>query len=59
MLQPPPIDPSTAEGRASRTALLRAWVEISAWLAVYREANGELHNIHSEPAACRAVRLIQ
>ncbi|KAM5538031.1 hypothetical protein V8D89_008228 [Ganoderma adspersum] len=41
VLQPPPIDPSTAEGRASRTTLLRAWVELSAWLAIYREENKE------------------
>ena len=40
-LQPPPIDPSTAEGRASRTKLLRAWVELSAWLAIYEKANSE------------------
>ncbi|TBU41273.1 cysteine proteinase [Dichomitus squalens] len=40
-LQPPPIDPSTAEGKASRTKLLRAWVELSAWLAIYEKANKE------------------
>ncbi|PIL24467.1 transcription factor [Ganoderma sinense ZZ0214-1] len=38
-LRPPPIDPSTPEGRASRATLLRAWVEISAWLTIYREEN--------------------
>ncbi|PIL31016.1 hypothetical protein GSI_05709 [Ganoderma sinense ZZ0214-1] len=38
-LQPPPVDPSTAEGKASRTKLLRAWVEVSAWLAIYEKAN--------------------
>ena len=41
-LQPPPIDPATAEGKASRTKLLRAWVELSAWLAIYEKANSEL-----------------
>ena len=40
-LQPPPIDPATAEGKASRTKLLRAWVELSAWLAIYEKANSE------------------
>ena len=40
-LQPPAIDPSTAEGKASRTKLLRAWVEISAWLVIYEKANSE------------------
>ncbi|KAI1782279.1 hypothetical protein LXA43DRAFT_1087598 [Ganoderma leucocontextum] len=40
-LQPPPIDPSTAEGKASRTKLLRAWVELSAWLAIYEKGNKE------------------
>ena len=40
-LQPPPIDPSTEEGKASRTKLLRAWVELSAWLAIYEKANSE------------------
>ncbi|KAI8980637.1 cysteine proteinase [Trametes punicea] len=36
-LQPPPIDPSTPEGKASRTKLLRAWVEVGAWLAIYQK----------------------
>ncbi len=40
-LQPPPIDPSTAEGKGSRTKLLRGWVELSAWLAIYGKANSE------------------
>lgn len=34
-LQPPPIDSDTPEGQASRKKLLRAWVELSAWLAIY------------------------
>ena len=34
-LQPPPIDPETEEGQASRKKLLRAWVELSAWLAIF------------------------
>ncbi|KAI1782739.1 Pkinase-domain-containing protein [Ganoderma leucocontextum] len=41
MLRPPPIDPATAEGRASRAKLLRAWIELSAWLAIYEKANSE------------------
>ncbi|KAI1783809.1 hypothetical protein LXA43DRAFT_1129550 [Ganoderma leucocontextum] len=40
-LQPPPIDPSTAEGKVSRTKLLRAWVELGAWLAIYEKGNKE------------------
>ncbi|KAI1792016.1 hypothetical protein LXA43DRAFT_862099, partial [Ganoderma leucocontextum] len=47
-LQPPPIDPSTAEGKASRTKLLRAWVELSAWLAIYEKGNTLPEHIISE-----------
>ncbi|KAI0328424.1 cysteine proteinase [Cubamyces sp. BRFM 1775] len=41
-LQPPPIDPSTPEGRASRTQLLRAWVEVGAWLTIYQKSKDSL-----------------
>ncbi|KAH9884671.1 cysteine proteinase [Cubamyces lactineus] len=41
-LQPPPIDPSTPEGKASRTLLLRAWVEVGAWLTVYEKSKESL-----------------
>lgn len=39
-LQPPPIDPDTPEGAISRKKLLRAWVELSAWLVIF-EKNSE------------------
>ncbi|CDO68482.1 hypothetical protein BN946_scf184499.g7 [Trametes cinnabarina] len=41
-LSPPPIDPSTPEGKASRAKLLRAWVEISAWLAIYQKSKDQV-----------------
>ena len=34
-LNPPPVDPTSPTGRRSRAKLLRAWVEISTWLALY------------------------
>lgn len=36
-LHPPPIDPDTSEGAASRKRLLRAWVELSAWLVIFEK----------------------
>ncbi|KAI0652778.1 cysteine proteinase [Trametes meyenii] len=41
-LQPPPIDPATPEGKASRIKLLRAWVEIGSWLAIYHKSKDTL-----------------
>lgn len=38
-LQPPAIDPATPEGKASRAKLLRAWVEVGAWLAIYEKSS--------------------
>ncbi|TFY78461.1 hypothetical protein EWM64_g5551 [Hericium alpestre] len=35
-LRPPSIDPGKPEGKRTRGKLLRAWVEISAWLADYQ-----------------------
>jgi ubiquitin carboxyl-terminal hydrolase 25/28 len=35
LLAPPSIDPSTEAGQRNRGRLLRAWVELSAWLAMY------------------------
>ncbi|TDL19407.1 cysteine proteinase [Rickenella mellea] len=35
MLHPPSTDPTTQEGRDNMQRLLRAWVEISAWLVDY------------------------
>ena len=40
-LRPPPIDPDTSDGQAARRKLLRAWVELSAWLAIYGKNNSE------------------
>ncbi|KAI0095055.1 hypothetical protein BDY19DRAFT_916041 [Irpex rosettiformis] len=34
-LHPPPIDPTTPGGKRSRAKLLRAWIEISAWLTLF------------------------
>ncbi|RPD69337.1 cysteine proteinase [Lentinus tigrinus ALCF2SS1-7] len=36
-LHPPPIDSDTPEGAASRKKLLRAWVELSAWLVIFEK----------------------
>ncbi|EED77376.1 predicted protein [Postia placenta Mad-698-R] len=34
---PPVIDPSISEGKQNRARLLRAWVEMSAWLTIYQK----------------------
>ena len=39
-LDPPNIDPSTPEGRLARSKLLRAWVELEAWVADYSKRFG-------------------
>ncbi|TFK56339.1 cysteine proteinase [Heliocybe sulcata] len=36
-IAPPPTDPTTPEGRANRSKLLRAWVELSAMVVDYRK----------------------
>lgn len=36
-LHPPSIDPATPEGKRTRAKLLRAWVEVSSWLALYNK----------------------
>ncbi|TRM61623.1 hypothetical protein BD626DRAFT_405576 [Schizophyllum amplum] len=36
-LRPPEIDPSVPQGKINRQRLLRAWVEISAWLCNFRK----------------------
>ena len=38
-LQPPSIDPATPKGQETRTKLLRVWVELSAWLAIYEKSS--------------------
>lgn len=39
-LHAPPTDLTSAEGIANRTKLLRAWVEIGAWLSDYTRRFG-------------------
>jgi hypothetical protein len=39
-LFPPAVDPRTPEGALARAKLLRALVELGAWLAWYRRTNG-------------------
>ncbi|KAI0640335.1 cysteine proteinase [Trametes polyzona] len=46
-LQPPPIDPATPEGKASRSKLLRAWVEVSAWLAIFQKSKDSLREYNA------------
>ncbi|KAL6303937.1 cysteine proteinase [Sparassis latifolia] len=38
-LSPPEIEPSTPEGKHTRAKLLRAWIEVGAWLAVYNKSS--------------------
>ena len=56
-LNPPPVDPSSSLGRRSRAKLLRAWVEISTWLALYLKSKpSELlvtFYIHTLMSVCR------
>jgi len=39
-LSPPNIDPTSSAGRLVRSKLLRAWVELSAWVADYSKRFG-------------------
>lgn len=39
-IQPPYTDTSTPEGRINKRKLLRAWVELSSWLADFYRLNG-------------------
>jgi hypothetical protein len=39
-LSPPDIDPTSSAGRLARNKLLRAWVELSAWVADYSKRLG-------------------
>ncbi|PPQ64283.1 hypothetical protein CVT26_002166 [Gymnopilus dilepis] len=38
-LRPPSTDPSTPQGKLNRRKLLRAWLEINAWLADYKRVH--------------------
>ena len=40
-LRPPVTDNNTLQGRQNRRKLLRAWVEIHAWLADFKRLNGD------------------
>ena len=42
VLSPPHIDNSTPAGRLARSKLLRAWVELEAWVADYSKRFGKL-----------------
>jgi ubiquitin carboxyl-terminal hydrolase 25 len=41
MLHPPATDVVTSQGRQNRAKLLRAWVELGAWLTDYQRRYGE------------------
>ncbi|KAL0951889.1 hypothetical protein HGRIS_008546 [Hohenbuehelia grisea] len=41
-LRPPSTDPATDEGKQNRARLLRAWVEISAWIVSFRRKHANL-----------------
>ena len=40
VLRPPSVDIATPVGRTSRRKLLRAWVELGAWLADFKRVHG-------------------
>ena len=40
VLRPPSVDVATPVGRTNRRKLLRAWVELGAWLADFRRVHG-------------------
>ncbi|KAF8257126.1 hypothetical protein EI94DRAFT_1774612 [Lactarius quietus] len=44
-LSPPHIDDSTPAGRLARSKLLRAWVELEAWVADYSKRFGDPHKL--------------
>lgn len=39
VLQPPETDPTKPMGKQIRAKLLRAWIEISAWLTIYQKSS--------------------
>lgn len=41
-LRPPVTDTATPAGKQNRRKLLRAWLEISSWLADFKRVNGNL-----------------
>lgn len=50
-LRPPPTDLASPIGRMNRRRLLRAWVEVNAWLADFRRTNGSVNDhIRSLPS---------
>ncbi|KAI0937423.1 hypothetical protein AcV5_005336 [Taiwanofungus camphoratus] len=42
VLQPPETDPTKPMGKQIRAKLLRAWIEISAWLTIYQKSKDSL-----------------
>jgi ubiquitin carboxyl-terminal hydrolase 25/28 len=40
-LRPPGTDPATSQGRQNRAKLLRAWVEVSAWMVDFQRVYGK------------------
>jgi hypothetical protein len=51
-LFPPRTLPTTSEGRQNRAKLLRAWVEISAWLVDYLRRQGMHSSVLLLPVGC-------
>ena len=43
-LRPPVTDNNTLQGRQNRRKLLRAWVEINAWLADFKRLHGDSYH---------------
>ena len=40
----PPVTDNTLQGRQNRRKLLRAWVEINAWLADFKRLHGDSYH---------------
>ncbi|KAG6906912.1 hypothetical protein DXG01_011439 [Tephrocybe rancida] len=52
-LRPPPTDLSSTVGRMNRRRLLRAWVEVSAWVADFEHLNAsQFKDISEKKASC-------
>ena len=43
-LRPPVTDNNTVQGKQNRRKLLRAWVEIHAWLADFKRLHGDSYH---------------
>ncbi|KAG6907945.1 hypothetical protein DXG01_006803 [Tephrocybe rancida] len=52
-LRPPPTDLASTVGRMNRRRLLRAWVEVSAWVADFKRLNAsQFKDIPEKKASC-------